>query len=145
MNPYYLDYQENSSPQDINILFHNINEETAKKKGYKKIRPFSLFIRNKQGEVLGGATGISYYGCLYVDMLWVHEQLRHQGWGTQLMHHAESIGKERDCTFATVNTMDWEALPFYQKLGYHVEFIREGYYQDSKFYFLRKSLTNNIA
>lgn len=36
--------------------------------------------------------------------------------------------------------MDWEALPFYQKLGYSVEFIREGYDSDSKFYFLRKPI-----
>ena len=35
--------------------------------------------------------------------------------------------ENRGCTFATVNTMDWEALPFYQKLGYEVECIRDGF------------------
>ncbi len=58
----------------------------------------------------------------------------------QLMLEAEKIGKERNALFATVNTIDWEALPFYQKLGYDVEFTREGYEKKSKMFFLRKSL-----
>jgi ribosomal protein S18 acetylase RimI-like enzyme len=41
-------------------------------------------------------------------------------------------------TFSTVNTMDWEALDFYKKLGYEVEFERHGFLKDSIFYFLRK-------
>jgi len=42
--------------------------------------------------------------------------------------------------FATVNTMDWEALSFYQKLGYNIEFTREGFEKDSKMFMLRKKL-----
>lgn len=53
---------------------------------------------------------------------------------------SEKIARERKCTFATVNTMDWEALPFYQKLGYSIEFVREGYDKASKMYLLRKEL-----
>lgn len=33
------------------------------------------------------------------------------------MQEAEKIGKEKEARFVTVNTMDWEVLPFYQKLG----------------------------
>ena len=36
--------------------------------------------------------------------------------------------------------MDWEALDFYKKLGYYVEFERHGYLKESVFYFLRKDL-----
>ena len=82
----------------------------------------------------------SHYGCLYVDMLWLKEELRHQGLGKKLMMEAEKIGRECQCSFATVNTMDWEALTFYQKLGYDIEFIREGYVKESKMYMLRKKL-----
>jgi ribosomal protein S18 acetylase RimI-like enzyme len=42
--------------------------------------------------------------------------------------------------FVTLTTMDWEALPFYRKLGYEVEFVREGYEKNSKMYALRKNL-----
>lgn len=101
---------------------------------------FAFFIRDENGKVVGGVKGSTFYGCLYTDLLWVHNDLRGQSWGTQLMALAETIGRERNCTFATVNTMDWEALPFYQKLGYQVEFIREGFRHNSKLYFLRKTI-----
>jgi ribosomal protein S18 acetylase RimI-like enzyme len=39
-----------------------------------------------------------------------------------------------------VNTMDWEAKPFYESLGYTVEFERKGYDLNSIAYFLRKNL-----
>lgn len=75
-----------------------------------------------------------------MDSLWVDKTLRHQGWGTKLMHEAEKIGRERGARFATVNTMDWEALPFYQKGIYSIEFTREGYDKNSKMFMLRKVL-----
>ena len=56
------------------------------------------------------------------------------------MQEAETLGKKEGCNFATVNTMDWEALHFYEKLGYMIEFVREGYQKNSKMYFLRKEL-----
>jgi hypothetical protein len=31
------------------------------------------------------------------------------------------FGKRKGMSIATVNTMDWEALGFYQKLGYQIE------------------------
>ncbi len=75
-----------------------------------------------------------------MDSLWIDQTLRHQGWGTKLMHEAEKMGREHGASFVTLNTMDWEALPFYQKLGYTTEFIREGYEKNSKMFMLRKNL-----
>lgn len=91
-------------------------------------------------QVFGGASGTLFYGSLYVDSLWIDKTLRHQGWGKKLMCEAEKIGKENDALFVTLNTMDWEALPFYQKLGYSIEFVREGYEKNSKMFMLRKTL-----
>jgi len=122
------------------ILFNGINEEARIVKGLNPIRTFCFSIENSQKEVLGGINGMTYYGCLYVDMLWVKSLLRSKGWGTKLMQEAEILGKKEGCNFATVNTMDWEALPFYETLGYRVEFMREGYQNNSKMYFLRKKL-----
>ena len=80
------------------------------------------------------------YGSLFVGQLWVTEALRGKGYGTQLMKEAENLARERKCNFMAVNTMDWEALDFYKKLGFHVEFERHGFDKDSVFYFLRKDL-----
>ena len=139
-NLYQLEYQETVSQEYENVLFEGICDESFQSKGMDPIRTFGVFVKNKENTILGGIQGVTYYGCLYVDMLWIHKSLRHQGFGTKLMFEAEKIGKERNTTFATVNTMDWEALPFYRKLGYEVEFTREGYEKNSKMLFLRKPL-----
>jgi len=53
---------------------------------------------------------------------------------------AESLAKKSHCHFIAVNTFDWEALDFYKKLGFYVEFERKGFDKNSIFYFLRKNL-----
>lgn len=128
------------SPKLDEILFEGINHEAQLAKNLRPMRTFGLCVEDTQQNLVGGATGVTYYGCLYVDMLWLASSLRHKGWGTKLMQEAESIGKEQGCTFATVATMDFEALSFYQKLGYVIEFTREGYANNTKMYMLRKPL-----
>ena len=123
------------------ILFNGLVEEASLAKGMTPIHPFNIAIVDEDNIIVGGATGIVYYGCLYVDMLWVNKELRHQGWATKLMQEAEEIGREHHATFATVNTMDFEALPFYEKIGYTIEFTRTGYDKKSKMFMLRKSLS----
>lgn len=104
------------------------------------VNSFDLCIEDDKGNILGGATGASLFGSLHVDTLFLVELIRNRGFGSKLMLETEKLGRERGCTFATVNTMDWQALGFYQKLGYVLEFTREGFEKDSKMYMLRKPL-----
>ena len=137
---YHFEYQEESIQEDEQVLFEGITDEAVLKKKMDRITPFGIFIKDSQGVVLGGVNGFSCYGCLYVDMLWLKDELRKKGLGKKLMIEAEKIGRERRCTFSTVDTMDWEALSFYEKLGYSVEFVRKGFEKESKMYMLRKEL-----
>lgn len=135
---YHLEHDD--SPNLETILYAGLNDEAVAAKGMNRVSTFGICIKNETQKILGGAKGAVLYGNLYVDSLWIDNKLRRQGWGTKLMAEGEKIGKENGCTFATVNTMDWEALSFYQKLGYHIEFIREGFENDSKMFMLRKKL-----
>lgn len=137
---YHFEYQEEPIQEDEQVLNDGISDEAALKKNMARIKPFRVFIKDAHGTVLGGASGTIFYGSLYVDMLWLKEELRYQGLGKKLMMEAEKIGRNKQCKFVTLNTMDWEALPFYQKLGYDIEFVRHGYANESKMYMLRKEL-----
>lgn len=137
---YHFEYHKEPIQEDELVLFEGITAEAAIKKKMNPITPFGIFIKDSQGTVLGGINGFSCYGCLYVDMLWLKDELRQKGLGIKLMNEAEKIGRERKCSFSTVDTMDWEALSFYQKLGYSIEFVRKGFEHDSSMYMLRKEL-----
>lgn len=140
LSDYHFEYHERAIQEEEQVLNDGISDEAALKKNMERINPFGIFIKDAKGNVLGGASCFIFYGSLYVDMLWLKEELRHQGLGKKLMMVAEKVGREKQCTFATLNTMDWEALPFYQKLGYAIEFVREGYANQSRMYMLRKKL-----
>jgi ribosomal protein S18 acetylase RimI-like enzyme len=122
------------------LLYKGLDTEAHLLRHMPPIQPFSIELKSAEQQINGGATGVSLYGNLYVDMLWVAPDLRGQGWGTKIMRQAEEIGRRRKCSFATVNTMDWQALPFYQKLGYAIEFTRDGFENGAKMLFLRKPL-----
>jgi len=138
---YKITHETNPQKNDVQVLGDGIMEYARQKKGHKPIDFFAFFIRDENNQIQGGSNGCNLYGCLYIDQLWVSERLRGKGYGTKLMQAAEKFGREQGCTFAAVNTMDWEALEFYKKLGFQVEFERHGFLKDSIFYFLRKNLT----
>lgn len=138
--PFRLEHYTTIPKEYEELLYHGISEGAFLAKGLSPIRPFSIFIKDTKEQVLGGTSGTLFYGSLYVDSLWVDKTLRHQGWGKKLMYEAEKIGREHGALFVTLNTMDWEALPFYQRLGYSIEFTRKGYEKDSKMFMLRKNL-----
>ena len=137
---YTISYEKNPSSDDIQILNDGIMEQAKQKKGMKQLDFFAFFIRDDDGKVIGGCAGDNMYGALFVGQLWVTDELRGQGYGSKLMHAAEGLAIKNSCNFIAVNTMDWEALDFYKKLGFYVEFERHGYDKDSVFYFLRKNL-----
>jgi len=138
---YSITLEKNPNSGDIQILNDGIIKEHKLKKDMKPLDFFAYFIRDEQGQIVGGCAGDNMYGGLFVGQLWVKEELRGNGYGTQLMLLAEDLAKESLCAFITVNTFEWEALNFYKKLGFYVEFARHGYEKSSVFYFLRKDLT----
>ncbi len=134
----YFEYQKNPNEKDLNILLEGINNE-ATEHGMSRVQPFGIYLKDGE-KVVGGVYGYYIYGCVHTDMLWLSKEMRHKGWGLKLMRESEAIARVRKCKFATANTMDWEALPFYQKLGYQIEFTQEGYEMNSKMYRLRKKI-----
>ena len=80
--------------------------------------PLGIFLRDEQGVLVGGFTGGTYWGWLYVARLWIEESARRQGLGTRIMRSAEEEALRRGCHHACLETHD--ALEFYQGLGYAI-------------------------
>jgi ribosomal protein S18 acetylase RimI-like enzyme len=79
---------------------------------------FTVRVENTAGELLGGLTAWIWGRCCAVDMLWVREDQRHEGWGSRLMRAAEAEAVRRGCTDMIVSTYTFQAPEFYRKLGY---------------------------
>lgn len=134
-------YKDELHPSHKKVIIDGLNHNAYKKKGLgKNNASFSFVIENDKGKFEAGISGFHYYGCFYIDLLFVAEKARGKGYGSKLMQKAEDLARERKCLFMAVNTMDFEAKPFYEKHGFIIEFTREGFEKGAVMYYMRKPL-----
>ena len=90
--------------------------------------------------MIGGILGGTYWGWMYVDILWVHENHRYKGIGSKLLREAEKEAVRRGCHHVHLDTMSWQAPEFYQKHGYEVIGILPDIPNGNQKYLLMKAL-----
>ena len=71
-------------------------------------------------EIVGGLIGVTYWEWLYIDVLWVKEELRSRGYGLRLLIMAEAEAQRRGAKNAYLDTFSFQAPVFYQKNGYQI-------------------------
>jgi GNAT superfamily N-acetyltransferase len=99
-----------------------------------------VFARDDAGNIIGGLTGRTYWQYLDIAFLWVDEKYRGKGCATRLMTAAEAEARERGCKRVFLDTLSFQALGFYLKLGY-AEFGRlPGFSGRYDRHYLHKSL-----
>jgi len=81
---------------------------------------FAFVAEDDSGAFLGGVHAYVQWDLLYIDDLWLAETARGRGLGRRLMLLAENEGIARGATLCVLDTNDWQARPFYEKLGYRV-------------------------
>lgn len=72
------------------------------------------------GKVAGGLIGEIYWGWLYINLLFLREDLRGQKFGHQLLTQAEAEARRRGATHVFLDTFSFQAPKFYQDHGYRV-------------------------
>ena len=102
--------------------------------------PLNIVEYDGDGNIIGGIVGGTYWGWMYVDILWVHEEHRRKGIGTKLLRTAEKQAKERGCNHVHLDTMSWQAPEFYKKHGYEVLGVLPDIPTGNQKYLLTKSL-----
>ena len=76
-----------------------------------------------------------------VDVVWVDESLRGEGYGEQILLMVERISLERGCVGIHLDTHGFQAPDFYRKLGYEVFGELPDYPRGEQHYYFKKSLT----
>ena len=102
-------------------------------------QPVRLVARDDLG-VVGGLLGSTRWKWLYVAKLWVDERGRGKGIGTQLLAAAEELARTRGCTDASLDTFEYQARTFYEKLGYELFGTLDGFPPGYRQFYLRKRL-----
>jgi GNAT superfamily N-acetyltransferase len=116
------DYKINVEPEpdaaEIAMVADKLAAYNASKANGEMPNYLFITIRGADECIVGGVVGATYLGWLQVHVVWVADELRGLGYGTKLMQEAESEAIRRNCPHVFLETFDFQALPFYEKLGY---------------------------
>ena len=112
--------------------------------GPSENRPLVIQIKDHAEVPIGGLWGHTGYGWLFTQLLVVPENLREQGIGTKLMQLAEREAVSRGCHGAWLDTFEFQARAFYERLGYACFGEIPNYPTGFSRFFMRKEL-NELA
>ena len=102
--------------------------------------PLNIVEYDEDGSIIGGILGGTYWGWMYVDILWVREDRRKNGIGSRLLTEAEKEAVRRGCHHVHLDTMSWQAPEFYKKHGYKVIGILPDIPEGNQKFLLMKAL-----
>ena len=132
-----LENTESQKAQEIGNLIRSYNRsirETAESE------PLNLYIEDEQGQLLAGLVAETFGNWLEIEYLFVKDDLRGQGIGSQLLQRAESEAKNRNCRYVFVNTYQFQAPAFYQKHDYQEVFTLKDYPCTGQRHYYQKEL-----
>jgi ribosomal protein S18 acetylase RimI-like enzyme len=128
------------APQDVRFLRDRLYEFNVRATGISDGNFLSLFTRAPDGSPVAGIFGWTWGGTCYIRYLFVSENMRGQGQGTRLIRAVETEAKSRGCRQIVLETHDFQAPRFYQKLGFSIVGRVDHYPQDHQFLMLVKQL-----
>lgn len=87
--------------------------------GISDSRPLTIALRDPvSGEILGGASGRSSLGLLFLDLFYLPRALRGGGIGREILRRFEEEGRRRGCRSAVLYTISFQAPGFYERNGW---------------------------
>ncbi len=131
---------ENPEQELIEFLDNKISEFNWANWEVSERLPLAIQIKNDSGEVIAGAAARTFGDWLLLNTLWVSEETRGHELGSQILKKMEQAAKKRGCIKCLLDTLNFQAMPFYKKHGYEVQWVQQGYPKMGCKYFMVKQL-----
>ena len=130
----------NQTEKEIEYIRASLYDFNKKIVGDDDHTPLNIVEYDDNGNIIGGILGGTYWGWMYIDILWVQADFRHKGIGSKLLTEAEKEAVRRGCHHVHLDTMSWQAPEFYKKHGYEVIGVLPDIPSGNQKYLLMKAL-----
>ncbi len=131
---------EKSDQPEWEIIGGGIAEFNESQAGDDHGKNLCFVVKDEEGEVVGGVIGATYWNWLYINLMWLREDLRGQDYGGELLLKAEEEGRQRGAEFSYLDTFSFQAPGFYKKLGYEVFGTLDEFPAGHQRFFMKKQL-----
>ena len=115
-----IKHEPTPSDADMRLLGDKLNAYNEAHAGPLNYERVFFSVRDADGALIGGLLGATYWGWLFVSVLFVDEALRGTGVGGELLSRAEALALERGIDHVFLDTFSFQAEPFYAARGYAV-------------------------
>ena len=141
---YKLDLTDEASEEVRKQIVAPLIEYNSSKAGPSNGRPLVIALRDPSDAIIGGLWGNTGFQWLLTQLLVVPESLRGRGVGSELMRMAEAEAAGRGCHGAWLDTFEFQARGFYERIGYECFAQLPEYPSGFSRYFMKKSLVSAI-
>jgi ribosomal protein S18 acetylase RimI-like enzyme len=135
-----LEVTSEPSQTDVDLLENNLEKSVVGCETPRNKQELCVFMRDEAEKMIGGLRGITVWGWLQIKNLWVAEDFRGLDLGTEMIRKAEEEAIGRGCIGSVVDTFDFQAAGFYEKMGYTTFGVQEGFPTGHKRIYLQKRL-----
>ena len=98
-------------------------------------------LEDAEGGLLGGLIAATYWGWLDIQVCWLAESVRGQGYGRRMLAMAEAEARRRSCPHAFVDVPGFQTVGFFEHLGYRTFGTLEDRPPGHRTHFMRKDLS----
>lgn len=130
---------ENPTEEEVNKVRHKLQEHNSQFWEVDRKDQYTIYSMEDQ-TMVGGIVFTIFGEWLDIGFFWVDKEERGKGIGKDILSRAEAFAKNKGCKKATLNTFDFQAMPFYKKNGYEIMYKQEKYPISSTKYYMEKEL-----
>jgi GNAT superfamily N-acetyltransferase len=105
---------------DVDVIGQGLAAFNDENTGIRDRRALAVLVKDAAGKTLGGISGRSSLGLLFLDLVYLPKSLRGGGLGSRLLAMAEEEGRRRGCKSAVLYTISFQAPEFYKRHGWTV-------------------------
>ncbi len=117
---YRIEPVEKPTDEMWDVIGGGIGQYNTQHGGPEGFQHLCLALYDAEGKVVGGLIGEIYWGWLYINLLFIQDELRRQGYGHKLLTQAEEAARQRGATHVFFDTFSFQSPEFYKQHGYQV-------------------------
>ena len=106
--------------RDVEVIGRRLALYNHEQTGIHDHKPLAVLVKDADGNTVGGISGRSSLGLLFLDLVYLPKSMRRGGLGSRLQAAAEEEGRQRGCKAAVLYTISFQAPEFYKRYGWRV-------------------------
>lgn len=117
---YQIAFVEAPEQSAWGIIGRGIRDFNTQQAGDDRAQRLCYAVFGPGDEIVGGVIGVVHWNWLYVDLMWLREDLRGRGDGHRLLALLEEEARQHGATQVYLDTFSFQAPEFYRRHGYRV-------------------------